>query len=229
MRVLNIEDDGATAMSVELMLKSEGFSVFTTEFGEEGIDLAKIYDYDMILLNVNLPDMSGLDVLRTLRVAKVNTPIIFLSGTSDVATKVKTFSGGADDFIPKPFHKDELVARIRAVIRRSQGQAQAVITTGNIVVNLDKRLVEVQGVRVSLTGLEYRMLELLCLRKGTTISNEMFLNHLYGGKDEPEAKIISVFICKLRKKLAAHNDGVSHIDTVRGRGYVLRDPADVRA
>ena len=223
MRVLLIEDDSATAQSIELMLKSEGFNVYTTDLGEEGVDLGKIYDYDLILLDLNLPDMSGLDVLRQLRLAKINTPIMILSGTAEIDTKVKTLGGGADDYLTKPFHKDELVARIHAVVRRSKGHAQSVIHTGDITVNLDAKTVEVNGSRVHLTGKEYQMLELLSLRKGTTLTKEMFLNHLYGGMDEPELKIIDVFICKLRKKLAAATNGMHHIETVWGRGYVLRD------
>ncbi len=226
MRVLLIEDDSATAQTIELMLKSEGFNVYTTDLGEEGVDLGKIYDYDLILLDLNLPDMSGMDVLRTLRNGKINTPIMILSGSAEIDTKVKTLGGGADDYMTKPFHKDEMVARIHAVVRRSKGHAQAVINTGEIAVNLDAKTVEVAGSRVHLTGKEYQMLELLSLRKGTTLTKEMFLNHLYGGMDEPELKIIDVFICKLRKKLATASGGQHHIETVWGRGYVLRDPQD---
>jgi two-component system cell cycle response regulator CtrA len=229
MRVLLIEDDSATAQSIELMLKSEGFNVYTTDLGEEGVDLGKIYDYDIILLDLNLPDMSGLDVLRQLRVGKINTPIMILSGTSEIDTKVKTLGGGADDYMTKPFHKDELIARAHAVIRRSKGHAQSVIKTGEVTVNLDAKTVEVNGQRVHLTGKEYQMLELLSLRKGTTLTKEMFLNHLYGGMDEPELKIIDVFICKLRKKLASATHGKHYIETVWGRGYVLRDPSEAGA
>jgi two-component system cell cycle response regulator CtrA len=169
--------------------------------------------------------MGGLDVLRHLRAGKVNTPVMILSGSSEIDTKVKTLGGGADDYMTKPFHKDELIARIHAVIRRSKGHAQSVIRTGDILVNLDAKTVEVNGQRVHLTGKEYQMLELLSLRKGTTLTKEMFLNHLYGGMDEPELKIIDVFICKLRKKLQV-SAGAHHIETVWGRGYVLRDPQE---
>jgi two-component system cell cycle response regulator CtrA len=224
MRVLLIEDDSAMARSIELMLRSEGFNVYTTDLGEEGIDLGKLYDYDIITLDLQLPDMSGFEVLKSLRLAKVQTPILILSGNAIVEAKVKALGFGADDYLTKPFHKDELVARIQAVVRRSKGHSQSVITTGKLTVNLDAKTVEVDGSRVHLTGKEYQMLELLSLRKGTTLTKEMFLNHLYGGMDEPELKIIDVFICKLRKKLAVACNGENYIETVWGRGYVLRDP-----
>ena len=224
MRVLLIEDDSATAQSIELMLLSEGFNVFTTNLGEEGVDLGKIYDYDIILLDLGLPDISGYEVLRTLRVSKVKTPILILSGMAGTEDKVRGLGFGADDYLTKPFHKDELVARIHAIVRRAKGHAQSVIQTGNLVVNLDTKTVEVGGQRVHLTGKEYQMLELLSLRKGTTLTKEMFLNHLYGGIDEPELKIIDVFICKLRKKIAAATGGQHYIETVWGRGYVLKNP-----
>ncbi len=226
MRVLLIEDDRATAQGIELMLKSEGFNVYVTDYGEEGVDLGKLYDYDLILLDLNLPDMPGFDVLKTLRVAKVDTPILILSGNADIDNKVRGLGSGADDYMTKPFHKEELIARIHAVVRRSKGHSQSIIKTGDIAVNLDAKTVEVNGQRVHLTGKEYQMLELLSLRKGTTLTKEMFLNHLYGGMDEPELKIIDVFICKLRKKLSAATNGDNHIETVWGRGYVLRDPVE---
>jgi len=226
MRVLLIEDDAATAQSIELMLLSEGFNVFQTDLGEEGVGLGKVYDYDIILLDLGLPDISGYEVLRALRVNKIKTPILILSGMGGVDEKVRGLGFGADDYLTKPFHKDELIARIHAIVRRSKGHAQSVIQTGNLVVNLDTKTVEVDGERVHLTSKEYQMLELLSLRKGTTLTKEMFLNHLYGGIDEPQLKIIDVFICKLRKKLAHVNAGQHYIETVWGRGYVLRDPKD---
>ena len=226
MRVLLIEDDSATARAIELMLQSEGLNVYTTDLGEEGLDLGKLYDYDIIILDLNLPDMHGYDVLKKLRVSKVETPILILSGMSQPDDKVKGLGFGADDYMVKPFDKRELVARIHAIVRRSKGHAQSVIRTGKLTVNLDTRSVEVESSRLHLTGKEYAMLELLSLRKGTTLTKEMFLNHLYGGMDEPELKIIDVFICKLRKKLAAATGGEHYIETVWGRGYVLRDPPE---
>ncbi|HPE25842.1 response regulator transcription factor CtrA [Albidovulum sp.] len=224
MRILLVEDDPTTSRSIELMLTHANLNVYCTDLGEEGIDLAKLYDYDLILLDLNLPDMNGHDVLRQLRLAKVETPILILSGADDTENKIRGFGSGADDYMTKPFHREELVARIHAIIRRSKGHAQSVIRTGKVSVNLDAKTVEVEGKAVHLTGKEYQMLELLSLRKGTTLTKEMFLNHLYGGMDEPELKIIDVFICKLRKKLAEATGGESYIETVWGRGYVLREP-----
>ncbi|MBU0644291.1 MAG: response regulator transcription factor [Alphaproteobacteria bacterium] len=224
MRILLVEDDPTTSKSIELMLSHANLNVYTTDLGEEGIDLAKLYDYDLILLDLGLPDMNGHDVLRQLRLARVDTPILILSGADDTENKIKGFGFGADDYLTKPFHREELVARIHAIIRRSKGHSQSIIRTGKIEVNLDAKTVSVGGKPVHLTGKEYQMLELLSLRKGTTLTKEMFLNHLYGGMDEPELKIIDVFICKLRKKLANATDGDNYIETVWGRGYVLRDP-----
>jgi two-component system, cell cycle response regulator CtrA len=225
MRILLVEDDPTTSKSIEMMLQNANLNVYATDLGEEGIDLAKLYDYDLILLDLNLPDMNGHDVLRQLRLAKVETPILILSGADDTENKLKGFGFGADDYMTKPFHRQELIARIHAIVRRSKGHAQSVIATGKFTVNLDAKTVEVEGEPVHLTGKEYQMLELLSLRKGTTLTKEMFLNHLYGGMDEPELKIIDVFICKLRKKLSEATGGENYIETVWGRGYVLRDPA----
>ena len=227
MRILLVEDDPTTSRSIELMLTHANLNVYCTDLGEDGIDLAKLYDYDLILLDLNLPDMSGHEVLRQLRLARVDTPILILSGSDDTESKIKGFGFGADDYLTKPFHREELVARIHAIIRRSKGHSQSVIKTGQFNVNLDAKTVDVDGKTVHLTGKEYQMLELLSLRKGTTLTKEMFLNHLYGGMDEPELKIIDVFICKLRNKLAEATGGATYIETVWGRGYVLREPSPV--
>ncbi|TWB16637.1 two-component system cell cycle response regulator CtrA [Nitrospirillum amazonense] len=228
MRVLVVEDDPSMAKSIQLMLKSEGFIVDITDLGEDGLEIGKLYDYDIIILDLMLPDIDGYEVLRRLRSARVTTPILILSGLTELDAKLKGLGFGADDYLTKPFDKRELLARMQAIVRRSKGHSESVIRTGALTVNLDTRSVEVSGQPLHLTGKEYGILELLSLRKGTTLTKEMFLNHLYGGMDEPELKIIDVFVCKLRKKLAQATDGSNYIETVWGRGYVLRDPNEAR-
>ena len=224
MRVLLVEDDAPTAQGIEMMLKSEGYVCDSTDMGEDGLEIGKIYDYDIIILDIMLPDMDGYEVIRRLRASRVETPILILSGLNGLDDKIKGLGFGADDYLTKPFDKRELIARIQAIVRRSKGHAASVINTGKLKVNLDTRTVEVENKLLHLTGKEYGILELLSLRKGTTLTKEMFLNHLYGGMDEPELKIIDVFVCKLRKKLSNATDGENYIETVWGRGYVLRDP-----
>jgi two-component system, cell cycle response regulator CtrA len=228
MRVLLVEDDATTAASIKMMLGKENFMCDATDLGEDGLEIGKLYkdDYDIILLDLMLPDIDGYEVLRRLRAARVRTPILILSGLGELDHKLKGLGFGADDFLTKPFDRRELVARIQAIVRRSKGHSESTIRTGKLVVNLDTRVVSVEDQPVHLTGKEYGILELLSLRKGTTLTKEMFLNHLYGGMDEPELKIIDVFVCKLRKKLAQATDGKHYIETVWGRGYVLRDPIE---
>lgn len=224
MRTLLVEDDASTARSIELALASEGIVCDTADLGEDGLDLSKIYDYDIIILDLMLPDLDGYEVLRRLRAAKVKTPVLILSGLTAPDQKIKGLGFGADDYLTKPFNKGELIARIQAVVRRSKGHAESIIRTGKLSINLDTRTVEVNGRTLHLTSKEYGILELLSLRKGTTLTKEMFLNHLYGGMDEPELKIIDVFICKLRKKIADLAGGANYIETIWGRGYMLKDP-----
>ena len=224
MRVLLVEDDPTTSKSIEMMLSSAGMVLDVTDLGEDGLEIGKLYDYDIIVLDLMLPDIDGYEVLRRLRSAKVEPPVLILSGRTESEQKVKGLGTGADDYLTKPFNKNELVARIHAIVRRSKGHSESIIRTGKLSVNLDGRTVEVDDKPVHLTGKEYGIMELLSLRKGTTLTKEMFLNHLYNGMDEPELKIIDVFVCKLRKKLAAVSDEEVYIHTVWGRGYVLRDP-----
>jgi two-component system cell cycle response regulator CtrA len=226
MRVLLVEDDPATAQGIEMMLRSVSYVCDVTNMGEDGLEIGKLYDYDIIVLDLMLPDMDGYEVLRRLRAASVETPVLVLSGLNGLDNKIKGLSVGADDYLTKPFDKRELIARIQAIVRRSKVHSDSVIKTGKLAVNLDTRAVKIEGQPLHLTGKEYGILELLSLRKGTTLTKEMFLNHLYGGRDEPELKIIDVFVCKLRKKLTAGTGGDNYIETVWGRGYVLRDPVD---
>ena len=224
MHILVVEDDLAVSHSIQLMLGQRTAPSTRRTSAKKGVELAKLNAYDIIFLDLNLPDLSGYEVLQSLRTANVNTPILILSGLVATANKVKGLGFGADDYVTKPFHKDELLARVQAVVRRSQGPAETVVRCGDLVVNVDAKRAEIAGQPVPLTGKEYQMLELLALRKGMTISKDMFLSHLYGGMDEPELKIIDVFMCKLRKKLAAASGGAEYIETVWGRGYMLREP-----
>ncbi len=223
MRVLLVEDDLTAARGVSLMIKSGGAIVDQVDTGEEALELVRHYDYDIVVLDLMLPDMEGYEVVRHMRSARIETPVLILSGLSRPQAKVKGLGLGADDFITKPFDKGELIARMQAVVRRSKGFSQPTLRVGPLTLNLDSREVTIEGKTVHLTGKEYAILELLVLRKGMVLTKEAFLNHLYGGMDEPEMKIIDVFICKLRKKLAqAGADNL--IGTIWGRGYMMREP-----
>jgi two-component system cell cycle response regulator CtrA len=228
MRVLLVEDDVSSARAVMMMLKNHGSIVDQTDTGEEALELVRHYDYDIVVLDLMLPDMEGYEVVRRMRAGRIETPVLILSGLNRAGAKVKGFGMGADDFISKPFDRDELIARIQAVIRRSKGYSQPALRVGNLQLNLDSREVQANGNPVHLTGKEYAILELLVLRRGMVLTKEAFLNHLYGGIDEPEMKIIDVFICKLRKKLAQAGAG-NLIGTVWGRGYMMRDPSSLAA
>ena len=226
MWVLLIEDDAATAKSIELMLKAEDHTCDINRLGQDGLSAARLYDYDVILLDLMLPDMDGLEVLRRLRASQVTAPVLILSGLNEVSHKSKGLNIGADDYLIKPFDNRELLARIEAVRRRFTGHDDAVVRTGDMTVNFDTQSVEIGGKRVYVTPKEYLILELLCQRHGVVLSKEAFLDHLYAGRDEPETKIIDVFVCKLRKKLADASGGENYIETVWGRGYMLRPQTD---
>ena len=223
MRALLIEDDHSTAKSVELALAREGMICDIAQTGQEGIDLGMIYDYDIILLDLVLPDIDGYKVMSRLRSAKIKTPILILSGISQVDKKIKALELGADDYLTKPFDKAELLARIKAMVRRSNGHSESVVRFDKVTINLDTRTVEVDGIKVYFTPKEYAVLELLATRKGTVLTRKMFLNNLYSGIDDPSSEIINVFVCKIRQKLSKASGGVDYIDNVFGRGYMLKD------
>jgi len=224
-RILLIEDDPVFAASIDLMLRTEDFTVQAVTAGEEGLGLGRLKEHDLILLDLNLPDISGFDVLRSLRIGQIRIPILILSGLASMESKVKGLGLGADDYLTKPFHKDELVARIHAILRRSAAHTQTIVRCGDLVIHLQAQRVEMAGVTLYLTKKEYECLEFLALRKGSTITKQMFLTHLYGGKDEPGGKIVDVFLCRLRQKLATASGGKNYVTTVWGRGYMLCDPS----
>lgn len=226
MRVLLAEDDLSLARVLSLTLRSVGAVVDQVDLGEEALELVRHYDYDIMILDLMLPDVEGYEVVRRMRAGRIETPVLIISGLSRPQAKVKGLGAGADDFITKPFDKFELLARLHAVVRRSRGLSQSILQLGDLELNFDSKEVSVQGTVVHLTGKEYAILELLALRRGFVLTKEAFLNHLYGGMDEPEMKIVDVFVCKLRKKLA--NAGVTDlIGTVWGQGYIIRESACV--
>jgi two-component system cell cycle response regulator CtrA len=224
MRILLVEDDATAARGISMIFRSEGSVVDLADTGEEALELVRHYDYDIVVLDLMLPDMEGFDVVRRMRAARIDVPVLILSGISRPQAKIKGLCMGADDFITKPFDRGELIARMQAIVRRSKGFSQAILEVGSLRLNVDTHDVSIDGRPVRLTGKEYAILELLILRKGTMLTKEAFLNHLYGGMDEPDIKIIDVFVCKLRKKLNAAG-GAGLIGTVWGHGYVLRHAA----
>jgi two-component system, cell cycle response regulator CtrA len=224
MRVLLIGQDAATAARVKMMLIGGNFFCDTTDLGDDRVKLSKLHEYDVILLDLRVPNINGYRVLRQLRRAHLRTPVLILSGLAELDPRIKDLGFDDDDFVSAPLDRGELIARIQAVVRRSKDHCESRIRTGKLVVNLGTRDVSVNDHSVHLTGKEYGILELLSLHKSTTLTKEMFLDHLYGGMDEPELKIIDVFVCKLRKKLAQATGGDHYIETVWGRGYRLRDP-----
>jgi two-component system, cell cycle response regulator CtrA len=224
MRILIVEDEVNVARVLEMRLERAGLKSFSTSLGEEAIELAAIYDYDLIVLDLNLPDMYGGDVLRALRNKRIATPVLVLTGDASTQHKLRCFELGADDFLPKPFRCDELIARIRAIVRRTHGHADSVLQVGQLSINLDTRAALVGDRPLCLSGREYQILEVLALHKGATVTKEAFLNSLYGGLDEPEPKVIDVYICKIRKKLEDALGTGQYIQTVWGRGYTLQAP-----
>lgn len=219
MRILLIEDDVLLAQSLTDALEAEGFQVDEADCGEDGLELAKLYEYQVMILDLGLPDMRGDEVLQNLRQQNTDMPVLILSGDTQVESRLSCLHKGADDYLIKPFNMEELVARLQALVRRANGHAQNVLQFGDLTLNLTARDVSVGDTRVELTSKEYQMFELLCLRKGNVVSKESFLDHLYGGMDEPEMKIIDVFICKLRKKIEKSDASTPLIQTVWGRGY----------
>ncbi len=223
MHILLIEDDKAMNQTISTLLKRSGMTVESALKAKEGLELLKIYEYDLIILDLMLPDMTGADVLRSVRALNIATPVLVLSAIELAQKKVECLALGADDYVNKPFNGEELIARVNAIVRRSKGHAEAVVKVGKMSIDLNTKVVTVADKILPLTGKEYALIELLALKKGSTVSKEQFLNHLYNGMDEPEVKIIDVFFCKIRSKIKELSDGEDYITTVWGRGYILQE------
>jgi len=223
MRVLLVDDDPAVLKTTSISLASSGGIVCDcVSSGSKAYQNALKYDYDMILLDLSLPDINGYEVLSKLRASRVKTPIMIISGDLSSETKSNCLDSGADDYITKPYDYLELISRIKAVYRRIRGKANSVVRVGDLVVNFDDRVVTIKDQRVDLTPTEYSILELLATKKGTILTKGTFINHLYHGVNKKQTKIIDVFICKLRDKLKSAG-GKEYVSTVWGRGYILHD------
>lgn len=225
MRILLIEDDSLLSELLQGSLSQKDFTIDQAYSGKEGLELFSLYSYSAIILDLGLPDMKGSAVLQSLRTQNTETPIIILSGREEVEARLQMLELGADDYILKPFITDELVARLHANIRRASGYGQNKMEIGDLTLNIRDQSVSIKNQDIALTRKEYEMLQLLCLKKGGVVSKAKFLDHLYSGMDEPEVKIIDVFICKLRKKLEAIGNDAPKIETVWGRGYRIQIPA----
>jgi two-component system cell cycle response regulator CtrA len=226
MRLLVVEDETGIAKRIETACCVENFGCHVVENGIEALEMMKFYNYECVVLDLLLPEIDGFEVLSRIRAIKNNTPIIILSGLNSADDKVKCLTLGADDYLTKPFSKNELIARIYALIRRTSGHSSSIIKVGPIEIDIKQRYVKICGNRVPLTSKEYAILELLILKKGSILGKEAFLNHIYGGLDEPDLKIVDVFICKLRKKIADFTGGMNLIETAWGRGYTLKGTDD---
>ena len=223
MHVLVIEDDRIVNQNIVILLRREGIIAESVYTGREGLELIKLYESDLVILDLMLPDMPGADVLKQIRQSNNPTPVLILSGINMPTKKVECFSVGADDYMTKPYDRAELVARVKAIVRRSRGLAENVIKIGKMVVNLNAKKVFISEKLLPLTSKEYALIELLALKKGGTVSKESFLSQIYGGMDEPEIKIIDVFLCKIRKKIEKITTDETYIHTVWGRGYTLEE------
>lgn len=226
MRVLIIEDNHSTAQTIELALTKEGIVCDRAELGEEGLEVSKLYDYDLIILDIMLPDMNGYDVLKSIRSSRKPVPVLILSGLGASEDKIKGLGFGADDFLSKPFNMGELIARVKAIIRRWQGHSDSIIEVADLRINMDSHTTSIKSEAIHLTAKEQALLEFMAMKKGHVVTKEQFLTHLYNGMDDPELKIVDVFVHKVRKKIMQVS-GENYIQTFWGRGYALKAPADM--
>ena len=222
MNILIVEDDPIMADAISMTLSQKGYFWVVARDIESALGELKYGQIDGVLLDLNLPDGDGNRLARLIRARhKSHIPILIVSGRNTVDDRITALGAGADGYLTKPFDKFELLANFEAIMRRSHGHSSAKIEAGNLSVNLSRNTASVDGKTLSLPRKEYQILHLLLLRKGTVLSKDTFLNHLYGGVDEPEAKIIDVFICKLRRKLEEAGVENANIETIWGQGYVI--------
>jgi len=225
MRALIVEDEKKLLEELKRQLTAEGYSVDSAENGEDGLFMGKEYNYDIVILDIGLPKMNGLEVIAALRAEKRSFPILLLTARSSWQDKVSGLNSGADDYLAKPFQFEELKARINALIRRSAGIAAPEIKYGPICLDTLKQLIFVNEHVLDLTAFEYKLFEYLLHHPGKVVSKTVLTEHIYAQDFERDSNVIEVFITRLRKKLGEHNCQQC-IETVRGRGYRF-DPASI--
>ncbi|PTU32104.1 response regulator transcription factor [Stenotrophobium rhamnosiphilum] len=218
MRALVIEDDAALRAQVTKILEDEGFAVDVAADGEQGLYMAEEYPIDIAIIDLGLPKTSGIEIIRKARKAGRSFPVLILTARDGWQSKVEGLEAGADDYLVKPFHKEELLARTRALLRRSGGWSQATLNSGPISLDTTAKSVSVSEKNVDLTSFEYRVLEYLLTHAGKVISKTELTEHLYTEDEERDSNVIEVFIKRLRSKLDPDST-LSPITTLRGQGY----------
>ncbi len=222
MRVLVVENDPALTRALQAQFAAQNLRIEAADGGAEALDLLRHYQYDIIVLNLSLPDIDGVHMIRRIRGSGITTPVLALSCRRNRHDVPPAFAAGADDVVDETVDRTELIARMNAIVRRARGHSQSKLQVGALSLDLEQREVTANGNLIALTGKEFELLRLLMLRKNLVLTKEVILDQLYGGLDEPEVKIIDVFVCKIRKKLArAGLEGV--IGTVWARGYTIQD------
>ncbi len=217
MRILVVEDELELLKILAQALREEGYAVDTAADGEEGIFRAESWDYDAIVLDLMLPKLSGMQVLERLRLEK-KTPVLILTARDTVSDRVRGLDGGADDYLVKPFELSELFARLRALIRRANGQAVPAIEIGGVTIDTRARRATQGGEAVSLTAREYALVEMLALRRGQVVSRTEMYEHLFDENEDTMSNLLDVHVSNIRRKL-----GKDFITTRRGHGYSIDD------
>lgn len=223
MRILIVEDEKILSEQMRDYFSGKGFAVDVASTGSDGYFFAKEYPIDVAIVDIGLPDFSGLELIKKLRDDDVSTPMLLLTARSRWRDKVVGLEAGADDYLSKPFHYEELLARLNALLRRSQGKSHPVLSYANIKLDSLSQDVTVDDEKIDLTAFEYKVLEYLLFHKGEVISKSVLSEHIYDEEDDRDSNVIEVFIGRLRKKIDP--EGITRpIETLRGRGY--RIPID---
>lgn len=218
MRILLVEDEQLLCEQIAKYFTDKGFAVDTANSGSDGLYLASEFPVDVAIVDIGLPDFSGLELVSKLRAQESTLPILLLTARSRWQDKVEGLEAGADDYLAKPFHFEELMARVNALLRRSQGKAHPVLTFANIRLDTVSQEVTVDDEKVELTAFEYKVLEYLMFRRGEVVSKSVLTEHIYNEDFDRDSNVIEVFIGRLRKKIDPQ--GVTKpIETLRGRGY----------